>query len=132
MIELLKLLQRGKVFGRIELNGTQCEILLDKLKEIELNEKILGIAKTQILEYSQGYKDGLNRETTATEIVARELELNYIREEIKRNYISKHKIREKLKIREEEKAECTDSNEARLILREIYLLRELLKSEVEQ
>lgn len=117
MEELLKLLQRGKVFGRIELNKKQCEILVDKLKEIILNEKILGIAKTQILGYSQGYKDGLNRKITATEIVARELELNYIREEIKHKYIRKDNIRGLLEF-----------DNIDLIH---FKIKELLKSEVE-
>lgn len=127
MIELLKLLQRGKVFGRIELNGKQCEILLDKLKEMNLNEKIVEIAKTQILEYSQGYKDGLNKETTATEIVARELELNYIREEIKHRYISKDKIREK--INEIYNYTHATQEEREEQLYSIERLKELLESE---
>lgn len=46
--------------------------------------------------------------------------------EFEENYISKDKIREKLKIRKEEKAECTDSIEAKYLLREIYILEELL------
>lgn len=66
-------------------------------KQINLNKKTVEIAKTQILEYSQGYKDGLNKETTATAIVARELELNFIRQEIKHKYISKYKIIENYK-----------------------------------
>ena len=37
------------------------------------------------------------------------------------------KIREKIKIRKEEKSECTDSIEASLLLREIYVLQELLE-----
>ena len=65
-------------------------------KQINLNKKTVEIAQTQILEYSQGYKDGLNKETTATAIVARELELNFIRQEIKHKYINKDKIREKI------------------------------------
>lgn len=69
-------------------------------KQINLNKKTVEIAQTQILEYSQGYKDGLNKETTATAIVARELELNFIRQEIKHKYISKDKIRDMMKYRE--------------------------------
>lgn len=67
-------------------------------KQINFNKKTVEIAQTQILEYSQGYKDGLNKETTATAIVARELELNFIRQEIKHKYISKDKIREKIRM----------------------------------
>lgn len=53
----------------------------------------------------------------------KQLDLDYVEE----NYISKDKIREKLKIRKEEKAECTDSIEAQYLLREIYVLEELLE-----
>lgn len=45
------------------------------------------------------------------------------------NCISKEKIKDKLKIREEELKESKDSIEANLILREIYILKELLESE---
>ena len=48
---------------------------------------------------------------------------------IKENYISKEKIENKLKIRKEELGESKDSIEASLILREIYVLEELLESE---
>lgn len=39
----------------------------------------------------------------------------------------KNKIKEKIRIRKEEKAECKNSNQAKLILREIYILQELLE-----
>lgn len=41
----------------------------------------------------------------------------------------KNKIKEKIRIRKEEKAECKDSNQAKLILREIYILQELIEGE---
>ena len=46
---------------------------------------------------------------------------------VNNSYIPKSKVKEKIKIRKEEKAECKDSNQANLILREIYVLEELLE-----
>ena len=46
-----------------------------------------------------------------------------------KKYVSKDKIKEKIRIRKEEKSECKDSIEADKILREIYVLEELLEEE---
>lgn len=96
-IEQLHKEENGKL--RVELEQEK-----EKNKELEnqinFNKKTVEIAQTQILVYSQGYKDGLNKETTATAIVARELELNFIRQEIKHKYISKDKIKDMKKYRE--------------------------------
>lgn len=46
---------------------------------------------------------------------------------IQRHYVSKDKIKEKIRIRKEEKSECKDSIEADKILREIYVLEELVE-----
>lgn len=48
---------------------------------------------------------------------------------IKGNYISKEKIKNKIKIRKEELKESKNSIEASMILREIYVLEALLESE---
>lgn len=95
-------------------------------KQINLNKKTVEIAQTQILEYSQGYKDGLNKEATATAIVARELELNFIRQEIKHKYISKYKIIEKLQELENKSGGNTYHVQS-MINAEKNILKELLE-----
>lgn len=56
-------------------------------------------------------------------------QLKNIEENQRKYFIHKSKVKEKIKIRKEEKAECKDSNQAKLILREIYVLEELLEGE---
>ena len=57
---------------------------IEELKrEKETNQQMIQLAETQILGYAQGYKDGLNKETTATAIVARERENQIIYEGMK-------------------------------------------------
>lgn len=53
----------------------------------------------------------------------------FTKEWVEKEFVSKSKIKNKLKIREEELKESKDSIEANLILREIYILKELLESE---
>lgn len=52
-------------------------------REKETNQQMIKLAETQILGYGQGYKDGLNKETTATAIVARERENQILYEGMK-------------------------------------------------
>ena len=83
-----------------------CEIIKNLQNE---NEKL----KNKLLDTLEGQK------------VIKEETPQYIKE----NYILKEKIENKLKIRKEELGESKDSIEASLILREIYVLEELLESE---
>ena len=53
--------------------------------------------------------------------------LDLYQKEKEKNKELEDKIKRKIKIRKEEKAECKDSIEANLILREIYVLEELLE-----
>lgn len=53
--------------------------------------------------------------------------LDLYQKEKQKNEELEDKIKRKIKIRKEEKAECKDSIEANLILREIYVLEELLE-----
>ncbi|MBR3002882.1 MAG: hypothetical protein IKF38_04920 [Clostridia bacterium] len=77
-----------------ELNNKNCELefkiehLVQENKELKeekiLNEKILYFANNTICNYQEGYKAGLHKEITATEIVAEERERFIIGQEIKR------------------------------------------------
>ena len=89
------------------------EILLNLLekqqKTIEINKKITGLAETQILTYAQGYRDGLHREVTATEIVAREREEQLLCHYIEKNINTqwKEEIKEKIELLKDiKKANC--------------------------
>lgn len=111
VLELLKETQR-----KLEIvNDYNYWVLLAADRGIELkklqneNEKL----KAKLLDTLEGQK------------VIKEETPQYIEE----NYISKEKIENKLKIRKEEFGESKDSIEASLILREIYVLEELLESE---
>ena len=79
-----------------------CKSQKRKIKELEekelMNRKINQLTEINLLSYGQGYKDGINKEITACEIVARERENQIIYEGIK-NKINKEwqlKIKEKL------------------------------------
>ena len=128
-----QLFYKQKMIDELTQNEEKLKIELGKEKEknkelekqINLNKKTVEIAQTQILEYSQGYKDGLNKETTATAIVARELELNFIRQEIKHKYISKDKIKEIVDELEEQIAEFKEYVKDSEGLEKIYWKRNL-------
>ncbi len=77
---------------------------IEELKrERETNQQMIHLAETQILGYAQGYKDGLNKETTATEIVARERENQIIYEGMKHKINMQWVLKIKAKIEELEK-----------------------------
>ena len=61
-------------------------------------------------------------------IVSQYLE-DFLKEIIKKDYISKDKIKAKIEIRKEEKENCKDSIEEKYLLREIYVLQSLLEKE---
>lgn len=74
---------------------------IEELKrEKETNQQMIHLAETQILGYGQGYKDGLNKEITATEIVARERENQIIYEGIKHKINMEWVLKIKAKIEE--------------------------------
>ena len=83
--------------------------LKDKIEELkrekETNQQMIYLAETQILGYGQGYKDGLNKETTATEIVARERENQIIYEGMKHKINMEWVLKIKAKIEELDKEE---------------------------
>lgn len=90
----------------------ECEIalnskIMDLEKEIEelkrekeTNQQMIHLAETQVLGYGQGYKDGLNKETTATAIVARERENQIIYEGMKHKINMQWVLKIKAKIEE--------------------------------
>lgn len=80
-----------------------------KIKDLEekelMNRKINELAETQLLSYAQGYKDGINKETTACAIVARERENQIIYEGIKNKINNEWRLKIKVKLWELEKNE---------------------------
>lgn len=89
---------------------------IEELKrEKETNQQMIHLAETQILGYAQGYKDGLNKETTATEIVARERENQIIYEGMK------HKINMQwvLKIRAKIEEVSNGAYDAKIVLQSL-------------
>lgn len=84
----------------------QLEKEIEELKrEKETNQQMIHLAETQILGYEQGYKDGLNKETTATEIVARERVNQIIYEGMKHKINMQWVLKIKAKIEEVDKDE---------------------------
>lgn len=134
-IEILKEYQKTRFYTAIMeyINKIETELKQEKEKnkelekQINLNKKTVEIAQTQILEYSQGYKDGLNKETTATAIVAKEVEFNFIRQEIKHKYISKDKIRQKIEENKKLLDECDNGDIRKILHDEIRILKEMLE-----
>lgn len=86
-----------------------CNSQKRKIKELEekelMNRKMNELAETQILSYGQGYKDGINKETTASAIVARERENQIIYEGIKYKINNEWRLKIKEKLRELDKNE---------------------------
>lgn len=80
-----------------------------KIKDLEekelMNRKINELAETQLLSYSQGYKDGINKEITACAIVARERENQIIYEGTKNKINNEWRLKIKEKLRELDKNE---------------------------
>lgn len=80
-----------------------------KIKELEekelMNRKMNELAETQILSYAQGYRDGINKETTACSIIAREREIQIIYEGMK------HKINNEWRLKIKEMLWELDKNE---------------------
>ena len=99
---------------------------IKKLEEKDLmNRKMNELAETQLLSYGQGYKDGINKETTACSIVARERE-NQIFYEVIKQKINKEwvtKIRAKIASIDY----SADNTEQRYFKKEV--LQELLNDE---
>ena len=69
-----------------------------KIKKLEEKDLMNELAETQILSYGQGYKDGINKETTACSIVARERENQIIYEGIKQKINNEWVIKIRAKI----------------------------------
>ena len=84
----------------INLIEKQSKEIEELKREKETNQQMIQLAETQILGYGQGYKDGLNKETTATEIVARERENQIIYEGIKHKINMEWVFKIKAKIEE--------------------------------
>ena len=84
-----------------------------KIKELEekelMNRKMNELAETQILSYGQGYRDGINKETTACSIIAQERENQIIYEGMK------HKINNEWRLKIKEKLCELDKNERKRI-----------------
>lgn len=91
-----------------------CNSQKRKIKELEekelMNRKMNELAETQILSYGQGYRDGINKETTATAIVARERENQIIYERIKYKINNEWRLKIKLKLWELDKNELKRLN----------------------
>ena len=86
-----------------------CNSQKRKIKELEekelMNRKMNELAETQILSYAQGYRDGINKETTACSIIAREREIQIIYEGMK------HKINNEWRFKIKEMLSELDKNE---------------------
>ena len=80
-----------------------------KIKELEekelMNRKINQLAETKLLSYGQGYEDGINKETTASAIVARERENQIIYEGMKHKINNEWRLKIKIKLWELNKNE---------------------------
>ena len=80
-----------------------------KIKELEekelMNRKINQLAEIKLLSYGQGYKDGINKETTASAIVARERENQIIYEGMKHKINNEWRLKIKIKLWELNKNE---------------------------
>ena len=80
-----------------------------KIKELEekelMNRKINQLAETKLLSYGQGYEDGINKETTACAIVARERENQIIYEGMKHKINNEWRLKIKIKLWELNKNE---------------------------
>jgi hypothetical protein len=87
----------SRIVNLIEKQSKEIEELK---REKETNQQMIHLAETQILGYGQGYKDGLNKETTATEIVARERENQIIYEGMKHKINMEWVFKIKAKIEE--------------------------------
>lgn len=99
---------------------------IKKLEEKDLmNRKMNELAETQLLSYGQGYKDGINKETTACSIVARERENQIIYERIKQKINREWVIKIRAKIASIDYGE--DNTEQRYFKKEV--LQELLNDE---
>jgi hypothetical protein len=95
--------KRDKVI--VDLIEKQSKEIEELKREKETNHQMIQLAETQILGYGQGYKDGLNKETTATAIVAREIENQIIYEGMKYKINMEWVLKIKAKI-EEFKDKC--------------------------
>lgn len=86
-----------------------CNSQKEKIHELQekelMNRKMNELAETQILSYGQGYRDGINKETTACAIIARERENQIIYEGMK------HKINNEWVLKIKEKLWELDKNE---------------------
>lgn len=99
---------------------------IKKLEEKDLmNRKMNELAETQLLSYGQGYKDGINKETTACSIVARERENQIIYERIKQKINREWVIKIRAKIASIDYS--GDNTEQRYFKKEV--LQELLNDE---
>lgn len=110
----------------------------DRIKELEeekeINKKITLFAENQMLGYMQGYEEGKKHKTTATAILAEQYKDYLIQEQIKRCFIPKSLIKEKieelknnpLKIYQNNKYYYETSSYNKII---IQVLEELLKGE---
>lgn len=90
----------------------------DDIGDCAITSKIAGIIKKLIQENKKLKKQ-----------MGKDLDVVYIKGVYDERDKWKNKVKEKIKIRKEEKAECKDSNQAKLILREIYILQEFLEGE---
>lgn len=94
-----------------------CKFQKRKIKELEekelMNRKINQLAETQLLSYAQGYKDGINKETTACAIIARERENQIIYEGIKNKINNEWRLKIKEKLWELDKNERERINKIR-------------------
>ena len=86
-----------------------CNSQKRKIKELEekelMNRKMNELAETQILSYGQGYEDGINKEITASAIVARERENQIIYEGMKHKINNEWRLKIKIKLWELNKNE---------------------------
>ena len=86
-----------------------CKSQKRKIKELEekelMNRKINQLAEIKLLSYGQGYKDGINKETTASAIVARERENQIIYEGMKHKINNEWRLKIKIKLWELNKNE---------------------------
>lgn len=110
------------IYNLIEKQSKEIEELK---REKETNQQMIQLAETQILGYGQGYKDGLNKETTATAIIARERENQIIYEGMKHKINMEWVFKIKAKIEEWDKSIKWANADDRYYT--IQILKELLE-----
>ena len=104
LIEFFKVKEAYKVDGMVEFgmeDFKKLQSLLNRLEQqnnkLEQLEKENGQLRVHYASYLQGYEDGKEHKTTATQILAENMKCELCKEHTKRNSIPKSVIRDKIK-----------------------------------